>query len=97
MIIASFMRVVYPLKYPSNACLSCLDNGPLLLECNYIRVSKCHRCLTSKQASYQNKSLKYQSIANMPFSNICNQINVATKKHSLTYLQDLITTLAGIK
>ena len=26
-IITSFVRVVYPLKYPSNACLSCLDNG----------------------------------------------------------------------
>ena len=27
MIITSFMRVVNPLKYPSNACLSCLENG----------------------------------------------------------------------
>ena len=27
----SFMRVVYPLKYPSTSCLNCLDNGPLLL------------------------------------------------------------------
>ena len=35
-IIASFVRVVYPLKYPSNACISCLDNGHLLLECNYL-------------------------------------------------------------
>ena len=26
-IIASFLRVVYPLKNPSNACLSYLDNG----------------------------------------------------------------------
>ena len=51
--ITSFMRVAYPLKYPSNACLSCLDNGPLLLECNLFRVSKCHMCFTSKQVSYQ--------------------------------------------
>ena len=50
MIITLFMRVIYPLKYLSNAHLSCLDNGPLLLECNLFRVSKCHRCLTSKQA-----------------------------------------------
>ena len=27
MIITLFIRVVYPLKNPSNACLSCLDNG----------------------------------------------------------------------
>ena len=26
-IIASFMSIVYPLKYPSSICLSCLDNG----------------------------------------------------------------------
>ena len=61
MIITSFMRVVYPLKYSSNACLNCLDNGPLLLECNLFRASKCHRCLTSKQVSYQNITLKYLS------------------------------------
>ena len=35
-IITSFIRVVYALKYPSNVCLGCLDNDPLLLECNYI-------------------------------------------------------------
>ena len=54
MIITSFMRVV---EYPSNACLSCLDNGSLLLKCNLFRVSKCHRCHTSKQK----KTLKYLS------------------------------------
>ena len=27
MIITSFVRVVYPLKYPNNPRLSCLDNG----------------------------------------------------------------------
>ena len=27
MIIVSFLKVVYTLKYPSNACLSYLDNG----------------------------------------------------------------------
>ena len=70
MIIASFVRVVYPLKYPSNACLSCLDNGPLSLECNLIRVSKCHvsYICTNKQVSYQNKTLKY--LSNIPFSSI---------------------------
>ena len=31
MIITSFIRVVYPLKYPSNECLSCLDNGPIVI------------------------------------------------------------------
>ena len=45
MIIVSFLKVVYPLKYPSNACLSYLDNGK---ECNLFRVSKCHRCLTKQ-------------------------------------------------
>ena len=81
MIITSFMRVVYPLKYPSNACLSCLDNGPccwnvFYLECQ--NVSKCHGCLTIV-SSYiyvgvlpkQNTQipLKYQNIINMPLSN----------------------------
>ena len=28
MFITSFMRVVDTLKYISNACLNCLDNGP---------------------------------------------------------------------
>ena len=46
MIITSFMRVVYPLKYPSNACLSCLDKAPCCLNAIIFRVSKCHRCLT---------------------------------------------------
>ena len=54
MIIVSFLKVVYPLKYPSNACLNYLDNGK---ECNLFRVSKCHRCLTK------------QSIFYMPLSN----------------------------
>ena len=53
-IIVSFLKVVYPLKYPSNACLSYLDNGK---ECNLFRVSKCHGCLTK------------QSIFYMPLSN----------------------------
>ena len=44
-IIVSFLKVVYPLKYPSNACLSYLDNGK---ECNLFRVSKCHGCLTKQ-------------------------------------------------
>ena len=45
MIITSFVRVVYPLKYPSNACLSCLDDGSscwnaIYLECqNVIDIS----------------------------------------------------------
>ena len=49
----SFVRVVYPLKYLSNVCLSCLDNGPLLLECtiilecqNVIGVLLVSRCLS---------------------------------------------------
>ena len=54
MIIVSFLKVVYPLKYPSNAYLSYLDNGK---ECNLFRVSKCHRRLTK------------QSIFYMPLSN----------------------------
>ena len=53
-IIVSFLKVVYLLKYPSNACLSYLDNGK---ECNLFRVSKCHGCLTK------------QSILYMPLSN----------------------------
>ena len=57
MIIVSFLKVVYPLKYPSNACLSYLDNGK---ECNLFRVSKFHRCLTK------------QSIFYMPLSNNCS-------------------------
>ena len=44
-IITSFMRVVNPLKYPSNACLSCLDNGPRCWNAIIFRVSKCHKCL----------------------------------------------------
>ena len=31
-IIRSFMMVVYPIKYPSNACLSCLRQWPLVVE-----------------------------------------------------------------
>ena len=44
--ITSFMRVVYPLKYASNACLSSLDNGPLFLEFYLFKMTKCHtgRC-----------------------------------------------------
>ena len=38
MIIASFVRVVHSMKYPSSAYLSCFDNGPLLilLKCNLL-------------------------------------------------------------
>ena len=42
MIIASFMRVVYSLKHPSNVyiCLNCLDNGScwnvIYLECQNV-------------------------------------------------------------
>ena len=55
MIIASF-GVVNPLKYPSNACLSCLDRRlyiPVFIDNGYscwnaiFMLSKCHRCLTS--------------------------------------------------
>ena len=65
MIVVLFMRVVYPLKYPSNASLSCLDIGfccwnAIYLECqNVIGVLPVSRCLTK---------MKYQSIANMPLS-----------------------------
>ena len=31
LIITSFVRVVYPLKYPSNACLICLDRQLMAL------------------------------------------------------------------
>ena len=44
MTIVSFLKVVYPLKYPFIACLSYLDNG--LIE-----------CLTSKTPV--NRSLKF--------------------------------------
>ena len=44
-IIMSFLKVVYSLKYPGNACLSYLDNGSgHLTQC------------TSKWVSYQNKT-----------------------------------------
>ena len=59
MIITSFLRVVYPLKYPSNACLSNLDNGSrdycfwylamkyAIIKChNVIGVLPVSRCLT---------------------------------------------------
>ena len=35
--------------------------GPLLLECNYIQSSQYHKCLTNKQVSFHNKTLKYLS------------------------------------
>ena len=35
-IITSFVRVVYSLKYPSNACLSCLDNCACCWNANQI-------------------------------------------------------------
>ena len=68
-IITSFMMLVYPLKYPSNACLSCLDNSLFMLESNLFGVSNCHWCLTSKQVSYQNKhsnTSQITSIADIP-------------------------------
>ena len=57
MIIVSFLKVVYPLKYPSNACLSYLDNGK---ECNYLECQNVIGVLLS--------NLK-QSIFYMPLSN----------------------------
>ena len=70
----SFLKVVYSLKYPDNACrcnyLECQNVIGVLL------VSRClssKQCLSScKQVSYQNKTLKYlttQSIPYMPLSN----------------------------
>ena len=47
MIIASLVRIVYPLKNPSNACLSNLDNGSFVIY-DIIEVSICQRCLTGK-------------------------------------------------
>ena len=44
-IIASFLMVIYPLKYPSNACLSCLEN----YSCWNVIYIECHRCLSTKQ------------------------------------------------
>ena len=43
--ITSFMRVAYPLKYPSNACLSCLVNTDVSIGiCTDIAISvKKHR------------------------------------------------------
>ena len=70
MIITSFLQVVYPLKYPSNACLSCLDNGScywnvIYLECqNVIGVFLISWCLAKIYKIL--KALKYQSIADMP-------------------------------
>ena len=75
MIITSFVRGVYPLKYPNNACLSCLDTMAIVagmqltysVKMSYVR-TYISTCLTSKQVSHQNKILKYiplkhQSIA----------------------------------
>ena len=71
----SFLQVVYPLKNPSNAHLSYLDNASCCYskECNLfhiIKVSKCHRCL--KQVSSQIKTTwippQDQSIPHMPLS-----------------------------
>ena len=65
MIITSFLRVVYPLKYPSNACLSNLDNGSrdycfwylamkyAIIKChNVIGVLAVSRCLTKITLKY---------------------------------------------
>ena len=65
--ISSFVRVICPLKNPSNACLCCLDNGYLMFECslfrlpNVIGVLPVSRHLTSEQMSHQIKTLKYLS------------------------------------
>ena len=45
-IVTSFMRVVYPLKYPSNVCLSCLDNGACCWKANITGVLSVSGCLT---------------------------------------------------
>ena len=70
MIIASFKRVVYPLKYPSNAYLSFLDNGYCCWNVVYLERQNVISVLpVIGQVSYQNKTqipLRYQSIANMP-------------------------------
>ena len=78
MIFASFVRVVYPLKYPSNACFSCLDNGcccwnAIYLECQNVRY------LTSKQVSCHNKTLKY-------LSNIKALISMPLSEHIILYI-----------
>ena len=52
LMIASFIRIVYPLKYPSIACLSCLDNGSCLQsECSLFTVSNVIGVLISKQVA----------------------------------------------
>ena len=79
MIITSFVRVVYPLKYPSNACFSCLDNGPCCWNVFYLEYQNVMGVSLTIVSSYiyigvlpkQNTQipLKYQSITNMPLSN----------------------------
>ena len=59
----SFVKVVYPLKFPGTACLSYLDNGLV-------------RCLTNEtpvnKFLSKIKHLNNQSILDMPLSNIRN-------------------------
>ena len=57
MIITSFVRVIYPLKYPSNACLSCLDNGPCCWNAIILRVSKHHTVWRKTLAKWQGKNI----------------------------------------
>ena len=65
-IVASFLRVVYLLKYRSNAYLSCLDNGSscwntIYLECqNVVGVLQVSRCLAKINTQLP---LNYQSNA----------------------------------
>ena len=73
-IITSFVRVVDPLKYPSNASLSCLDNGPCYWNAiwvsNVIGVIPVSRWLTKIKHSNISQA---SNIANMPLSNNGNQ------------------------
>ena len=80
-----------PLKYPSNACLSYLDNGK---ECNLFKVPKYHgcltrRCLSSKQVSYQNKTLKY--LTNIKAFLTCHCVN---QKYIYTYNLTILSNRA---
>ena len=72
MIITPFLRVVYPLKYPSNACLSNLDNGShdycfwylamkyAIIKChNVIGVLPVSRCLTKIKHSNTSQISKH--------------------------------------
>ena len=52
MIIVSFLKVVCTLKYPSNACLSYLDNGLGVLPVRHcLQVSPTNKNLNTSQTS----------------------------------------------